>query len=137
MVARKNPTNQEAPPKYYAVVNASGEVNQRDISMEISERSTVTPTDSVAVIEALLAMIPKMLADGRIVKLGEFGSFYTSVSSEGTDTPEEFRRTNINATRVRFRPGKVFMRALQAAEFRKVSGGTPQAAPAEEEGPGS
>ncbi|MEQ8684218.1 MAG: hypothetical protein RIE86_02940 [Imperialibacter sp.] len=37
-----HPIDQSAPAKFYAVVNATGEVNQRDISQEIAERSTVT-----------------------------------------------------------------------------------------------
>jgi predicted histone-like DNA-binding protein len=118
IVGRKNPIDQSAPAKFYAVVNATGEVNQR-----IAERSTVTPTDSMAVVEALLTMIPKMLADGKIVRLGDLGTFYTSVKSEGAATPEEFKKNNIIATTVRFRPGKIFMRTLQAADFKRISNG--------------
>ncbi|WP_339794964.1 HU family DNA-binding protein [uncultured Imperialibacter sp.] len=92
IVGRKNPIDQSAPAKFYAVVNATGEVNQRDISQEIAERSTVTPTDSMAVVEALLTMIPKMLADGKIVRLGDLGTFYTSVKSQGAATPRRVQK---------------------------------------------
>ncbi|MEQ9099969.1 MAG: HU family DNA-binding protein [Imperialibacter sp.] len=124
IVGRRNPIDQSAPAKFYAVVNATGEVNQRDISQEIAERSTVTPTDSMAVVEALLTMIPKMLADGKIVRLGELGTFYTSVKSEGAASPEEFKKSNISAAKVRFKPGKIFMRTLQAADFKRKNNGS-------------
>ncbi|CAD5277577.1 MULTISPECIES: HU family DNA-binding protein [unclassified Imperialibacter] len=129
IVGRKNPIDQSAPAKFYAVVNATGEVNQRGISQEIAERSTVTPTDSMAVVEALLTMIPKMLADGKIVRLGDLGTFYTSVKSQGAATPEEFKKSNILATTVRFKPGKIFMRTLQAADFKRINNGTMPAEP--------
>lgn len=71
----------------------------------------------------MLTMIPKMLADGKIVRLGELGTFYTSVKSEGAASPEEFKKSNITAAKVRFKPGKIFMRTLQAADFKRKNNG--------------
>ncbi|MEQ9375378.1 MAG: hypothetical protein RIG68_09375 [Imperialibacter sp.] len=55
---------------------------------------------------------------------GDLGTFYTSVKSEGAASPEEFKKSNISAAKVRFKPGKIFMRTLQAADFKRKNNGS-------------
>jgi len=75
IVERPNPRDPEAPKKFYPSVQASGRKTLRQLSKRITQMCTVTGPDTLAVLESLLTIIPEELAEGRIVELGDFGSF--------------------------------------------------------------
>ena len=81
--------------------------------------STLTTTDIVAALESFLTIVPKELAKGNIVELGDFGSFWLKTNTEGADTAEEVRSDQINTVLPRFNPGKQFKRTLDNIEFNK------------------
>lgn len=117
---RKDPRNLENEPKYYATVKSTGRMDTNGIARSINNMSTVSSVDTAAVLEAFLNVVPDQLADGRIVELGDFGSFRLSVSSEGAATPEDFTSRHITDVRVIFTPGKRFKGVLNNAEFQKA-----------------
>jgi predicted histone-like DNA-binding protein len=98
VVARGNPGDPEAPKKYYPQVKSSGKVTLRQLAERIAEISTVSTVDTVAVLEALLTVIPQGLAEGRIVNLGDFRSFNLRIRGQGAGTPEEVTAHNITKT---------------------------------------
>ena len=118
---RKDPRNQESQPKYYATVKSTGRVDTHGIAKSINSMSTVSSVDTAAVLEAFLSVVPDQLADGKIVELGDFGTFRVSVSSEGAEQPESVNARNITDVRVLFSPGKRFKQILNTAEFQKIS----------------
>ncbi len=73
----------------------------------------------MAVIEALLNLIPEELAVGRIVKLGDFGSFSLSIRSKGIEEPAKFHPSKIGERVVHFRAGKEFRKRLVNLKFGK------------------
>jgi nucleoid DNA-binding protein len=73
----------------------------------------------MAALESFLAIVPKELAKGNIVELGDFGSFWLKTNTEGADTAEEVRSDQINTVLPRFNPGKQFKRTLDTIEFSK------------------
>ncbi len=75
IVERGNPSDTSAPKKYYPSAVASGKTSLRAVAKRAAEMSTVSMPDTVAVIEALLVIIPDEMGKGNIVKLGDFGSF--------------------------------------------------------------
>ena len=116
---KKDPRNLEADPKYYAIVKSDGRVDTIGVAKSINSMSTVSNADTVAVLEAFLHVVPEKLSDGKIVELGDFGSFRVSVSSQGADVPEEVTARNITDTKVIFTPGKRFKQMLATIEFQK------------------
>jgi nucleoid DNA-binding protein len=64
-------------------------------------------------------IVPKELAKGNIVELGDFGSFWLKTNTEGAETAEEVRADQINTVLPRFNPGKQFKRTLDIIEFNK------------------
>lgn len=118
-VARKNPGDQTAPPKYYAQAVSSGKTTLRQMAKIISDISTVSSIDTMAALEAFLHTIPQEMADGRIVKLGDFGSFSVTISSEGVENEADFTVSKIKKYSVRFRPGKLFKEAIDNAGYQK------------------
>jgi len=119
--AKKNPRDPSAPPKYYAVVKSNGRVDLRQVARRIADISTISSADTLGVLEALLMVIPQLLAEGQIVRLGDLGSFRLTVKSEGMDSPEEVTVHTIDGLSVRFTPGKLFKQALANVEFEKLS----------------
>ena len=119
LAERGNPGKPTAPKKFYAVLKSSGEVTTRQLMKEISARSTVSAADTMAVIESLLDILPEKLSQGQIVRLGDFGSFSASVSSDGADTAEEFTAARITKYSIKFRPGKELNKAVATVEYRK------------------
>jgi len=116
---KKDPRNLEADPKYYAIVKSDGRVDTIGVAKSINSMSTVSNVDTVAVLEAFLHVVPEKLSDGKIVELGDFGTFRVSVSSQGADVPEELTARNITDTKVIFTPGKRFKQMLATIEFQK------------------
>lgn len=119
VVERGNPANREAPKKFYPSVASSGRKTLRQMAGRISQISTVSSTDTMAVLEALLNVIPEELAAGNIVELGDFGNFWLKANSEGSDTAEGVRASNITNLLPRFNPGKEFKKVLATVDFEK------------------
>jgi predicted histone-like DNA-binding protein len=116
---KKDPRNLEAEPKYYATVKSDGRADTITIAKSINKMSTVSAPDTLAVLEAFLDVVPEKLADGRIVELGDFGTFRITVSSEGAALAEDVTVRSITDTRVIFTPGKRFKQLLATIEFQK------------------
>jgi predicted histone-like DNA-binding protein len=120
VVERGNPANAEAPKKFYPSIRSGGRMTLRELAKEILTISTVSSTDTMAVLEALLNIIPKELSKGNIVELGDFGNFWLKANAEGADTAEAVRATQIKTLLPRFNPGKEFKKVLDAIEFEKA-----------------
>lgn len=120
VIARGKPGDVAAPAKYYPSVNSTEKMDLRDLSAEIGEISTVSRIDTLAVLEGFLTVLPRTLAKGIVVQLGDFGSFWLRIKSEGSDTPEEVSDKNITNVLPRFTPGKEFKQVLNNIEFRKT-----------------
>ncbi|WP_019949654.1 HU family DNA-binding protein [Hymenobacter aerophilus] len=125
LVERGNPGNSNSAKKWYAVARSQGETTVRDIASRINQMSTVSTIDVMAVLEAFFQTVPDELADGQIVRFGDFGSFSVSLQSDGADSEKEFTAANINNVKVVFRPGRLFAQAMQGASFRKASATLP------------
>jgi len=91
------------------------------LTTENSERSTFSVSDVNAVIEALSDLIPQQIAQGKIVRLGDFGSFSISFKSEGVEKPEDFEPEMIKGHSLNFRPGRIVQKALKTDENHKLS----------------
>ena len=121
LVEKGKPSDPTIPKKYYAQVKSNGDITLRELSEKIAEISTLSSIDIIAVLEGLLKMIPQELLNGNIVKLGDFGSFYTVITGKGTDSIKDFNNSHIENAVIKFRPGKVINDALKKADFNKIN----------------
>jgi predicted histone-like DNA-binding protein len=115
-----NPSKPEDPKKWYAVAKGTGVVTLKALGKEITQRSTVNYADALAVLEVLNQVLTENLAEGRIVRFGDFGSFQVSVGSEGAPAPEKFHATMIKTRKVVFRPGSDLKEMLGNLKFEKL-----------------
>jgi len=119
LVSRFNPVKPEEPNKIYAQAKVSGVVSLHQLAKEISDISTLNPADTIAVLVALVEKMSEKLADGRIVRLGDFGSFQLAVSSSSAESVEKFSTKLIKGCRIVFRPGDEFRRMLSTLKYTK------------------
>ncbi|TAJ14459.1 DNA-binding protein [Marinilabiliaceae bacterium JC017] len=116
-IERQNPQNREESPKTYGQAVVKGVKTQRAIAQDIADISSLSRGDTGNVLDNLVLQIPKYLSDGMSVKLDGFGSFRLSISTEGTETPEEFNANKVKNARIIFTPGQELKKALTELKF--------------------
>ncbi|MGC1378183.1 MAG: HU family DNA-binding protein [Anaerolineales bacterium] len=119
VIPKTTPGKPDAPKKFYPSFKSGGRISTRELIGHISDISTISPIDSLAMVEGLLMVIPQELTKGNIVELGDFGSFRVTIQTSGEDKAEDVSAKNIKGARVVFMPGKLFKRALAGMEFKK------------------
>lgn len=106
--------------KWYAVVKNDGEMSIDDLVKQIEKFSALSEADIRGVIIALENVIQNELTNGKIIRMDKLGSFYPSLSSEGTAIEANFNVNLIKGAKVNYRAGKRITDALKAAIFTKA-----------------
>jgi predicted histone-like DNA-binding protein len=114
-----NPLKPEEPKRWYANAKSTGDTKLKVLGKEITQRCTVNYADTLAILEALTQLFTEHLAEGQIVRLGDFGSFQVSIGSEGAESEEKFSISLIKTRKVTFRPGNDLKEMLNNLEFEK------------------
>ena len=117
---RINPREKDEAPKYYAHVQASGDINIREMAERIQQTCTVHKSDVFAVLVALEDVITDALRGGEIVRLGDLGSLQIGISSKGALTEEDYEESMIKKARINFHPGAALSGILTNLSFQKV-----------------
>jgi predicted histone-like DNA-binding protein len=120
LTLRVNPQHREEQGKWYASPVNDGKIDQKAISREIVDLSSLARGDVANVIESLLDTLPKYLLMGKSISLGDFGTLRLSFSSEGVEKPEDFRTTMISGVKVVFTPSVALKQALEDIRFEKA-----------------
>lgn len=107
--------------KFFAKAQSSGIMDFKTICETISDRGTVTKGDVMASLDGCIFAMKSALRDGRIVRLGDFGSFQVGVSSEGTLTEKDFSASKIKKAHILFRPGSDLTSMLANLNYQKVT----------------
>ena len=119
VIQKAYPGDPTGPKKFYANSIADGEVSLRNLSKEIAQTSSISESDVYATLIDLAKMLSKHLADGRIVRLGDFGSFQISLSSEGADATNKVNASLIKGSKILFRPGLDLRDTLATLKYEK------------------
>ncbi len=119
-LARKNPQDITAPPKYYATKVNQGEISLKKLSATIAQMSTVSKTDVYAVLMAFTEIIPPSLEEGKIVRLGDLGSFHISLKSTVSDSAEEVSASNVERLKLMFRPSFELKNQVEGFAVSKI-----------------
>jgi len=120
VIERGKPGDPQAPKKFYPSIVATGKRSQREVAVSAAKLSALEPADMAAAVENFLSVITDELSRGNIVDLGEFGSFWLRVETEGAEKQEDVNAASIQAVRMRFTPGKAFQEMLDKITFEKA-----------------
>ena len=119
LVERGNPQKPEEPKKFYAQAKSTGSVTLKELGKEITQRSTVNHADTLAVLEALTQVLADNLSAGKIVRLGDFGTFQIAITSDGAETEKEFTSNLVKNPKVAFRAGNDLKDMLKVLKYEK------------------
>jgi len=72
-------------------------------------------------VKAIIDLIPEWLLEGKILRLGDFGSFNITISSEGVTTADKFTTAMIKGNNLNFRPDKLVEKALSTAYYKRIT----------------
>jgi len=125
-VERGNPSDPEAPKKWYPVLKTLGMVREKEVGKQIADETTLNPKEGEIALIQFQKILIRNLLEGRSVQLGDWGSFYLTLNSTGSDTKEEVSAANVTKINVRFKPGKELTEALAKAQLRQVESLTNQ-----------
>ena len=106
--------------KFYASSITDGEVDIEGLTKQIEKISTVSGADIRAVLYSLVDIVPDILADGKIARIGEIGYFRVSISSNGHDTAEEVNGSSVKSSKILFTPGPKLKSMLKTLDFKKL-----------------
>ena len=96
-------------------------MTQRQIIDQIADRCTVTGSDVKAVLDALMTVIKRNLANGSPIRLGDLGPFRPSVSGIGGENVDKFTASNVKKARVIYAvPSAEIKEAVAMYAFSKV-----------------
>jgi predicted histone-like DNA-binding protein len=108
--------------KYYASIAQRERITLKELSEEIADGRTLTPTDVMAVLISLSRKIPLHLLKGNIVDLGDMGTLTVNISSAGIADEKEFDQTLIKGLNILFRPTPDMKKNLKTASYIKWNG---------------
>lgn len=124
LVKRANPRDKDASKKTYAVAQYSRVMNLEGFARHIATHGCVySEADIFAILKLSVSCLREMLLEGTKVNLGELGSFYISLSSEGTLTAEDYNPAiHVKAVNVNWERGFKFRGLKEETEFNLVAG---------------
>ena len=115
-VVKKNPQN-PTQVKYYLTQSKKGTVGLDDVAKEIAIDEDMSEGNVHATLIGITRHLSRYIKNGNTMRLGNFGSFYLSVQSEGKNTPEELTTHDVKHTKVVFIPGVELKQALEHLSF--------------------
>ena len=104
---------------WYASSADREEVTIDALAKQIERMSSLSLADSRAAIIAINEIIPDLLAQGYIVRLGELGDLRVAVSSDGTANEADVTANLIREAHINFRPGPGLQAMLRNMEYKK------------------
>lgn len=107
-------------PSWHAVVVNQGEISLHELGRRIANSCHLSTSEVTAMMEALLIAIPEALGEGKIVRLGELGTFQLYARSKGVAQEKYFSRKNIKTPTLHFRPGKELKQAISLFNWKKI-----------------
>ncbi|MDR1064631.1 MAG: HU family DNA-binding protein [Azoarcus sp.] len=115
-LSRKNPRDLSQS-KWYFTQASSGTVTLKELAQEIEKQTAMTYADVSSVLISLTELLAKHLKTGQIIRLGDFGSFRLSISSEGKEMPEELTTRHVKGTRILFAPSVELKAEIQGVSY--------------------
>lgn len=107
--------------KYYAHIVFSGEAIVDDLVADIEKFSALSEADIKGVIISLENVMQTRLSNGQIIRLDKMGTWYPSIKSTASDSPDKVTRRNITKVSVNYRAGKRILAKMNETVFEKVA----------------
>lgn len=120
LIPKINPRQKDDPKKFYTKAIHTDKIDLKGLSQELSRVSSLSIGDVYSVITLLVDTISRLAGDGKIISLGDLGSFYAEILSEGAESEEAFHPKLIKKIKLRFHPGKDLRKELNRFKIEKA-----------------
>lgn len=120
-IQRGIPGKPEEPKKWYISLKTLGQIGEKEVARQIADETTLNPKEAEMALAQLEKILIRLLLDGHTVQLGDWGSFYLTLNSTGTDTEKDASPARVNSINIRFKPGKELKTAIAAASFKPAA----------------
>ena len=104
----KNPKDSSATPLYYARIKSVGVVDESELVNRISARSGVSEGIVASVLRDSMNEVVDLVTLGYRVQLPALGQIYTTLSSNGENTPKEVKPDSVKRIYIRLFPSVSF-----------------------------
>lgn len=118
---RGNPSNPDAPKKWYLILKSVGTKRTREVAKEMADETTLNPKEAEISIYQLVKILIRMLKDGHTVQLDDLGTFYLTASSTASDSEDKVTAKNLTGLNIRFKPDKAFLEEINKAQLKPAS----------------
>jgi predicted histone-like DNA-binding protein len=116
-VQRGNPRDDKAPKKWYPVQHETGQLSETQVAKLVADETTLNEGEALMAIRQLHKVILRALLNGQSVKIGNWGSFTTTLSTEGVADKKKLSARQIKRVNANFLASEDFKAELQKAEF--------------------
>lgn len=120
-IQRANPAKPEDPKKWYISLKSLGLIGEKEVAKQVADETTLNPKEAEMALAQFKKVLIRLLLDGHTVQLGDWGSFYLTVSSSGAATEKEAVPANVTKINIRFQPGLELKEAIAAASFKPAA----------------
>ena len=97
------------------------QVTEKEVGKRIADETTLNPKEAEMAISQLLKVLKAELLAGNTVKLGDWGTFYLTVNSNGAEIEQAVTASLIKQVNINFLAGDELREALDKAEFKPAS----------------
>ena len=117
-IQRGNPSNPNAPKKWYPILKSIGHMTEKQVAKEIADETTLNPKEAEMALYQFQKVLTKAILDGKTVKLGELGSFQLTIKSKGVDNESDVTASLVEKVNLRFTPSSEIKDNLKKAQFK-------------------
>jgi predicted histone-like DNA-binding protein len=118
-VRKLNPAKRDEPPLYFPNPVFTGRVTTRTVAKAIADRTSLSTTDTIAVLDACSDVIPEFLLRGATVSLNNLGTFRLSMKGKGAPTAKQLTSSHVTDIRIHFHPAPDFAGKVKDATLEK------------------
>lgn len=121
LIPKKNPMEPEAAPRFYASAQHEAAVDLNGLANVVASRCSLRRADVHGVLVALMDINPEELSEGKLISLGDLGSFCVNVKSDGVDTKKEGSSSMVKGMKIVYRPTKELKKKLRMIDVSFAS----------------
>ena len=106
----------------YATTQRAETVTTRDIAQHLASHNSVFSEGTIiGLLQDAQRCIMEQLKAGNRVDLDDLGAFYTTISSRGAKSAEDFDESYIKSINLRWKPSKRMTQAIKGVELIRVA----------------
>ena len=120
-VQRRNPLDKNAPARWYPVLKTTRMKREKEVAKEIADETTLNPKEAEMALAQLQKILIRTLLSGQSIQLGDWGSFFLTLNSEGSATEAEATPAKVKKINIRFTAGTDLKEAIAKAQFTDAS----------------